>query len=130
MGTADWRAARCPRRIAAQLTIADDEDTTPAPELHLPAPTELELEQAMSPREAFFGPAEHVPTQQAAGRVAAETLSPYPPGVPVVLPGEILTQPVIDYLRSGVVATMLIPDATDEEEKWPRRQELSSSHGS
>jgi arginine/lysine/ornithine decarboxylase len=119
------------RRIAAQLTVADDEDTAgrlidvltdlvghtdqlpPAPALDLPSPEDLELEQAVLPRDAFFGPAEHVPADEAAGRVAAETLSPYPPGVPVVLPGEALTKPVIDYLRSGLAATMYLPDATD-----------------
>ena len=42
-------------------------------------------------------------------------ISPYPPGVPVVLPGEVLTQPVIDYLRGGLAAHMYLPDTTDPE---------------
>ena len=54
-----------------------------------------------------------VPAEQAAGRVAAEQLTPYPPGIPVVVPGERLDQPVIDYLRSGLAAGMNVPDATD-----------------
>lgn len=57
--------------------------------------------------------AEHVPASQAVGRVAAETISPYPPGVPVVAPGEVITREVVDYLTSGVAAGMLIPDAAD-----------------
>ena len=41
-----------------------------------------QLETAVTPRDAFFAPAERVRAEQAAGRVAAEMLSPYPPGVP------------------------------------------------
>ena len=54
-----------------------------------------------------------IPADEAAGRVAAEQLTPYPPGIPVVIPGERLNQPVIDYLRSGLAAGMGIPDTTD-----------------
>ncbi|MFF9607761.1 hypothetical protein ACF1GY_36810 [Streptomyces sp. NPDC014684] len=43
-------------------------------------PRALELQQAMLPRGAFFATAEHVPAFQAIGRVAAETISPYPLG--------------------------------------------------
>ncbi len=67
----------------------------------------------MLPREAFFAPVEHVPAERAAGRVAAEMISPYPPGVPVVAPGEVVTDAVLDYLRSGVEHGVLIPDAAD-----------------
>ncbi|MBQ1124330.1 ornithine decarboxylase, partial [Streptomyces sp. B15] len=37
--------------------------------------------------------------------------TPYPPGIPTVLPGERLTRTVLDYLRSGVEAGMNLPDA-------------------
>lgn len=49
----------------------------------------------------------------AAGRIAAEQLTPYPPGIPAVVPGERLDTAVIDYLRSGHAAGMAVPDATD-----------------
>ena len=48
-----------------------------------------------------------------AGRIAAEQITPYPPGIPVVVPGERITQPVIDYLRSGLEAGMVLPDPAD-----------------
>ena len=54
------------------------------------------------PREAFFGPQEVVPFDQAVGRVAAESLAAYPPGIPNVLPGERLTQETLDYIREVV----------------------------
>ncbi|UBU11389.1 aminotransferase class I/II-fold pyridoxal phosphate-dependent enzyme [Nonomuraea gerenzanensis] len=119
------------RRIGVQLTHADDEDTTgrllealrelaghagelpPAPRLRIPPPAELRLEQAMLPRDAFFGPAEHVPWREAAGRIAAELITPYPPGIPAALPGERLNMEVLDYLHDGRSGGMVVPDAAD-----------------
>ncbi|MBF6479448.1 ornithine decarboxylase, partial [Nocardia cyriacigeorgica] len=48
------------------------------------------------------------------GRIAAEQLTPYPPGIPVVVPGELIDDAVVDYLRSGVAAGMNVPDAADQ----------------
>ncbi|GHF68893.1 ornithine decarboxylase [Amycolatopsis bartoniae] len=119
------------RRLVAQFTYADREETATAlvdalealvaaaerlPEpkpVDLPTPDELRLHTAMLPRDAFFGPAEQVPAEQAAGRVAAEMLTPYPPGAPAVVPGEVLTKDVLSYLRSGLAAGMSVPDAAD-----------------
>ena len=42
----------------------------------------------LPPREAFLAPQEAVPLEEAAGRIAAESLAAYPPGIPNVLPGE------------------------------------------
>jgi lysine decarboxylase len=53
----------------------------------------------MTPREAFFGPQEAVPLDDSAGRIAAESLAAYPPGVPNVLPGELITEPTISYIH-------------------------------
>jgi arginine decarboxylase len=54
-----------------------------------------------------------VDADKAAGRIAAEPLTPYPPGLPAVVPGERLDRAVIDYLRSGVDGGMEVPDAAD-----------------
>src|SRR4051794_25974869 len=120
-------------RVNARFTHSDDETTgdllveTMAalrrdaesverpPEVHLPTRPALELETAMRPRDAFFGPTEDVPVAEAVGRVAAEMVSPYPPGVPVLAPGEVIRQETLDYLRSGLAAGMLIPDSADPE---------------
>jgi arginine decarboxylase len=61
-------------------------------------------EVAMSPREAYLGPRESVPLQAASGRIAAEPVAPYPPGIPVVAPGERLTPDVVAYLRDAADA--------------------------
>jgi arginine/lysine/ornithine decarboxylase len=50
---------------------------------------------------------------QAVGRIAAEMVSPYPPGVPVLAPGERINADVPGYLTSGTGVGMLIPDAAD-----------------
>ncbi|GGT85879.1 hypothetical protein GCM10010272_33360 [Streptomyces lateritius] len=77
----------------------------------MPDPAGLRMEQARLPRDAYFAATEDVPLASAAGRVAAEMITPYPPGVPTVLPGERLTEPVLRYLRTGVEAGMNVPDA-------------------
>jgi arginine/lysine/ornithine decarboxylase len=52
-----------------------------------------------APREAFLGRTQMVPRRQAVGRVSAEMICPYPPGIPIVAPGERLTGEVVDYLQ-------------------------------
>ncbi len=71
------------------------------------------LEQTMPPREAFFAAAEQVPVDKAAGRIAAEMLTPCPPGIPAALPGERLTEELLAYLHSGIAAGMVVPNAMD-----------------
>jgi lysine decarboxylase len=56
-------------------------------------------ELAMTPREAYLGAQEVVPAEQAAGRIAAESLATYPPGIPNVLPGERLSAETIAYVK-------------------------------
>jgi arginine/lysine/ornithine decarboxylase len=79
----------------------------------LPASGDLELETVMPPRDAFFAATEDVPVEQAVGRICAEQVTPYPPGIPVLLPGERIGAEALDYLRSGVAAGMVLPDPTD-----------------
>lgn len=59
-------------------------------------------ELVLTPREAFLGPQEVVAFDAAAGRIAAEGLAAYPPGIPNVLPGERLTAATLDYIRESV----------------------------
>ncbi|WP_432947332.1 aminotransferase class I/II-fold pyridoxal phosphate-dependent enzyme [Kribbella sp. CA-253562] len=124
------------RRILAQFTFADDQDDadrlvsalaeltrTSLPQQRsvvLPDPSDLELEQAMLPREAFFARQETVAVQDAIDRIATEQITPYPPGIPAIVPGERISAGVVDYLRSGVAATMVLPDAADPEFKTVR----------
>ena len=52
----------------------------------------------LTPREAFFAPEESVPLTRASGRIAAEAITPYPPGIPLVMPGERLDDDVLTLL--------------------------------
>jgi arginine/lysine/ornithine decarboxylase len=54
--------------------------------------------QAMSPREAYFSPVRAIKLADSTGEVAAELVTPYPPGIPVLAPGEVITTERIDYL--------------------------------
>ncbi|HEY8700928.1 MAG TPA: hypothetical protein VIM08_08185 [Arthrobacter sp.] len=93
----------------------------PAPSrVDLPEPEDLEADPVMLPRDAFFGPAETVPAEGAVGRIAAEQITPYPPGVPAVLPGERINAAVIAYLKSGATAGMVLPDPADPSMKTVR----------
>ncbi|MEV8535502.1 ornithine decarboxylase [Streptomyces sp. NPDC051211] len=121
------------RRVSAQFTHSDDAETADAllaglrdlaarsrevrtaRQVDVPDPSRLRPDQAELPRDAFFGRTEQVPLAEAAGRITAEMLTPYPPGIPVAVPGERLSRDVLDYLRSGVEAGMVVPDAVDTE---------------
>jgi lysine decarboxylase len=52
----------------------------------------------LPPRAAFFAPSEPVVLRDAVGRVSAELVAPYPPGIPVLAPGEEVTHAVLDAL--------------------------------
>jgi arginine decarboxylase len=107
-------AAETGQRLVAALERAcariGEEDEEPLPPFAEPppwGPTEL------SPREAFLAPQEVVPFDNAEGRIAAESLAAYPPGVPNVLPGERLTRPTLAYIADSVAHGGLVRGASD-----------------
>ncbi|MEG4146597.1 aminotransferase class I/II-fold pyridoxal phosphate-dependent enzyme [Microcoleus sp. Pol12B5] len=67
----------------------------------------------LSPREAFFFPAETVPADKAVDRLCAELICPYPPGIPVLMPGEIITPAAVDYLQQILAAGGRITGCSD-----------------
>lgn len=62
-----------------------------------PPPTLPQL--ALSPRRAYFAPSGRLPLAQAVGEVCAENIIPYPPGIPVLMPGEVIDADTVAYLR-------------------------------
>jgi arginine decarboxylase len=137
---ADWLREHCRihvelsdhRRLMAIVTYADsdanidrlidalqrlasdhgDADRGPFPDVPLTA--DLRMETVMLPRDAFLGSTEMVPWRKAAGRISAEMVCPYPPGIPVTAPGERLTTEVVDYLQQVVAAGAMVEGAADE----------------
>jgi len=65
----------------------------------MPPMPSLPAALACSPREAYFGPTEYTPLGQAAGRISSDIVTIYPPGIPVVVPGETLAAETVEYLR-------------------------------
>jgi arginine decarboxylase len=59
---------------------------------------------AVTPREGFSAPATSVDLDTALGRVAAEMIVPYPPGIPILVPGELITEKAIETLRQLLTA--------------------------
>ena len=68
----------------------------------------------MVPRDAFFADAELVRAKKAIGRVAAELITPYPPGIPVLAPGELITRPIVDYFQEITAAGAFVEGAVDQ----------------
>lgn len=56
----------------------------------------------LTPRDAFYGETEILPFKDAADRIIAEFIYVYPPGIPILLPGEVITQELIDYIVEHV----------------------------
>ncbi|MBN3876469.1 MULTISPECIES: aminotransferase class I/II-fold pyridoxal phosphate-dependent enzyme [unclassified Nostoc] len=59
----------------------------------------LDYALELSPREAFFAVSEILPLTQTNKRICAEIVCPYPPGIPVLMPGEVITKSVLEYLQ-------------------------------
>lgn len=58
----------------------------------------IEPEVTMSLQEAFYAEKEALPLQEAKGRVSSEFVMCYPPGIPILAPGERVTEAVLDYI--------------------------------
>ena len=68
---------------------------------------------AMSIRDAYFADTEFVSANDAIGRISADLIAPYPPGVAVVAPGEVLTEQIVNGLATTQKAGVRIAYASD-----------------
>ncbi|MDQ4098598.1 MAG: aminotransferase class I/II-fold pyridoxal phosphate-dependent enzyme [Actinomycetota bacterium] len=71
-------------------------------------------EQVMSPRDAFHAPQERVALAQSVGRVSAEMAATYPPGIPVLVPGERLNSALVAHLTAQLAAGGRIVGPADQ----------------
>ncbi len=69
--------------------------------------------QVLSPREAFFAPSQALPLGECAGRVSAEMVTPYPPGIPVLGPGEQISAEIVAYLEEGAATGLKVHGPED-----------------
>ena len=94
--------ARARRLVDGLITAVEELEASPPkqkPEFALPPPWG---ETAMTPRDAFLAKQDVVPFREAEGRISAEPLATYPPGIPNVLPGEILTGETLDFIADSI----------------------------
>lgn len=94
-------------RLAAEREAQTGE--TPDKPLTLPDCWQAPHARCLTPRDAFFAASETLPIAQTIDRVSAELVCPYPPGIPVLIPGERVTAAALDglgqILRAGGVIT-------------------------
>ena len=83
------------RLLSAMREIAEKRERVTKVRMAQPPALTDTLERREIPREKVF-----VPLQEAAGRVCASSIIPYPPGVPIACPGEVLTQEVLKYVKA------------------------------
>ena len=83
--------------ISKIIKSVEQQPKTPRP-IEISAAFSIEPEVVVTPREAFFSTYEIVKAENSVGRICAEMVCPYPPGVPVLSPGERITQPALDAL--------------------------------
>ncbi|MEN9740921.1 MAG: Arginine decarboxylase [Actinomycetota bacterium] len=84
------------RLLSALDSLATDSPTLFAREARdIPAVSR----RAMPMREAFFAAAEEVSDVDAIGRISADTIAAYPPGIPNLVPGEIITEEIVSFLK-------------------------------
>ena len=86
--------------IVAGLASLPTELTSDSIELDLPSPGVTR----MTVRDAYVGLTEVVSAEKAVGRVSAESVAAYPPGIPNLLPGEEISAEVIDFLQATIRA--------------------------
>jgi len=78
-------------------------------------PVLQEVKVCMSPRDAYFSDKELVSFEAATGRIAGESIMAYPPGIPIVSPGELVTAEIIRILKDLKAKDAFIVDNTDPE---------------
>lgn len=101
------------RSAAADHSSASVQRTNGGAGLWLAREPAVRTQPELTPREALFQRHQSVSLEAAAGRVAAESLVPYPPGVPLVMPGERLTEDVLAWVREALEAGVRFQGAVD-----------------
>ena len=80
-----------------------------SPTPHLP----ISPSPQISPRQAYFAPTETISITKADDRLGGELICPYPPGIPLLMPGEVITIEAIEYLQQVLAAGGTITGCND-----------------
>jgi arginine decarboxylase len=69
---------------------------------------------SLTPRDAFYAETETIAFENSVGRVIAEFVMVYPPGIPIFIPGEIITEDNIKYISTNIKAGLPVQGPEDE----------------
>jgi lysine decarboxylase len=113
-GASEANSAAADGLLAALAALPARNAARPAASVPLPPPWS---ESAMTPRAAYLAPQEIVDAEHAVGRISADTVAAYPPGIPNLLPGERISADVVTFLREcatggGHVRGAVVPDVS------------------
>lgn len=75
---------------------------------------------ALTPRDAFYAETEVIPFEESEGRIIAEFVMVYPPGIPIFIPGEIITKENLHYIRKNLEVGLPVQGPEDDEIKTIR----------
>lgn len=89
---------RVEQLLTALRSLSDNRGDAISIREEIPPPEHLP-ELQITPREAYFAKSRIVPIEEAVGEIVSENIIPYPPGIPLLVPGEKLEQEHIDYLH-------------------------------
>lgn len=68
----------------------------------------------MSPQEAYDAEFEEVALFEALGRISKDTIYAYPPGIPIIMPGEVITEEVLDIIKNNQISGVRLKGLTDK----------------
>ena len=69
--------------------------------------------KVLNPREAFYSNKVSIPLIESIGEISGEFLLAYPPGIPVLCPGEVITKEVVDYVHDLKRANLYVQGTED-----------------
>lgn len=72
---------------------------------------------SLTPRDAFYADTESIPIEESAGRIIAEFVMVYPPGIPIFIPGEIITEENLHYIQKNMEAGLPVQGPEDNQLK-------------
>lgn len=75
---------------------------------------------SLTPRDAFYADTELVPFDESEGRIIAEFIMVYPPGIPIFIPGEIITKENLRYIKTNMEAGLPVQGPEDYDFKYLR----------
>ena len=75
----------------------------------------IDPEVVVSPQEAFYAAKESLPLRETEGRVCSEFVMCYPPGIPILAPGEKITREILNYIEyaKAIGCSMTGPEDPD-----------------